>query len=70
MKLGDAGSKCTDGYENDDGLCSPVEKSEKVSGGGSLENSQNETATNSSGINEKTYGISLIFLVSVIHTMF
>ncbi|KAF1758711.1 hypothetical protein GCK72_015171 [Caenorhabditis remanei] len=70
MEVGDAGSKCTEGYENNDGLCSPVEKSEKVSGGGSLENSQNGTATISSGINEKTYGISFIFLVSVIHTMF
>ncbi|KAF1758712.1 hypothetical protein GCK72_015172 [Caenorhabditis remanei] len=70
MKLGDAGSKCAEGYKNDDGLCTPVEKSEKVSGGGSLENSQNGTATNSSGINGKTYGISLVFLLSVIHTMF
>ncbi|EFO97011.1 hypothetical protein CRE_03589 [Caenorhabditis remanei] len=67
MELGDPGSKCTKGYENDDGLCSPVAKSEKVS---SLENSQNGTDTNSSGINEKTYGISLVFLLFVIHTMF
>ncbi|EFO97013.1 hypothetical protein CRE_03588 [Caenorhabditis remanei] len=67
MELGDAGSKCTKGYENDDGLCSPVAKSEKVS---SLENSQNGTDTNSSGIKEKTYGISLVFLLFVIHTMF
>ncbi|EFO91127.1 hypothetical protein CRE_30429 [Caenorhabditis remanei] len=67
---GDAGSKCTDGYENDDGLCSPVAKSEKVTDGGSLENSQNGTATNSSGINEKTYGIRLVFLLFVILTMF
>ncbi|EFO91093.1 hypothetical protein CRE_30412 [Caenorhabditis remanei] len=68
MEVGDPGSKCTEGYKNDDGLCSPVEKSsKKVS---SLENSQNETATISSGINEKTYGISLIFLLFVIHTVF
>ena len=70
MELGDPGSKCTKGYENDEGLWSPVAKAEKVSGGGSIENSQNETATNSSGINEKTYGIRLVFLLIVNLTIF